>query len=53
MYMYTHADGEEILQSADFESPLDGADWQCSACVLERHGDDAHGGSYSGRVFNR
>ena len=42
----------EIIVNGDFESELDGTNWWCNSCTLERD-EDAFGGVYSGKITNR
>ena len=42
----------EIIVNGDFESELDGTNWLCNRCTLERE-EDAFEGVYSGKITNR
>ena len=42
----------EIIVNGDFESELDGTNWLCFSCTLERD-EDAFGGVDSGKITNR
>ena len=45
--------GQQLLQNAGFEQPLDDTDWFCNGGCDLTQDSDAHTGLYSGRVSNR